>query len=325
MKKYFLATMACLALLSCEDDSDDKTPENPSYPTDNLTLKSEINPLLIQVYQRGNPAQAVYEITRLMVEPEVEEFHTISTSLASDDPFNVDISQNLIFNYDAGLTGPNAIVGNTVLATPVELFDIIDETYDEANDKDPILSLNHTVTNSDTAWTVDVKLKFQKDTSGANMYVQTYLLGDVPAIKYDGLDLDFRFADIPDFIEEGDSISYWVNDILGADSSTVVAEANSTYMHPDIILSADRMDNPWGTRVSEYWAFGPGFTKDDVLGTRYTPIRHNFNKEDIYDDYEFQFAPKFMTVIWIQNQQTFSYEYYNSVVTEFEIEERASE
>lgn len=324
MKKYLLAAMAGLALISCEEEDDKPTGPSP-YPTDNLTLKAEVTPLAIQVYQRGNPAQAVYEITRLMVKPEVEEFHTISTSLASDDPFNVDISQNLIFNYDAGLTGPDVIVGNTVLATPVELLDAIDESYDEANDKDPIVSMGHEVTNSDTAWTVDVKLKFQEDTSGANMYIQTYMLADVPAIKYEALDLDLRFTDIPDFIEEGDSMSYWVNNVLGADSSTIVAEANSTFMHPDIILSADRMDTPWGTQVSEYWTFGPGFTKGDVLGTRYTPIRHNFNKEDIYDDFEFMFAPKFLTVIWIQNPQSASFEYYNSVVTELEMEERIEE
>ncbi|MDZ7846792.1 MAG: hypothetical protein U5L96_08470 [Owenweeksia sp.] len=48
-----------------------------------------------------------------------------------------------------------------------------------------------------------------------------------------------------------------------------------------------------------------------MIGTEDTPIRHYFLK-DIRDNYEFDFQPQFISVVWILNPMTSSWEYLNS-------------
>ncbi len=308
MKRYLLAACIAFALGACKEE----TKEEPKqYTTDGLTLKEEKRPLLIQVYARGTQTQALYEVVRLSVEGSYPEMNTLSIGTADGDIFEQEFAEDLLVNFGAGIMPPAYLVEGE----DVDLLDLPEAIEDLSNStKKPMLAIDHKVTSNDTAWVVDTKLKFLKDTLSDGIFIETYLAADVPSVKNDIHDL--RFPQINDLVNQGDTISRWAMNIPYYNDSTKFAvKSGDTYVHPAVLLDRYNKDSPWGTALSSYWSFGGVYSENDVIGTRYTPIRHYFNKEDIAEKYEFRFKPRLVTVVWILNPFSFQFEYVNSIST----------
>ena len=315
MKKVFLIVLAAFAVTACGDD-DDNGNKNTGYPTDNLTLTEVKKVLYMANYA---PFSGISVPNKL--------FETIA-----EDEFGNDLNQvNLVLPPNAltsqasidlaggfGLTSPTNlnVNGNPYTFSPTFLEDFADLLKRPL----PIASVAHKVTKNDTAWLIDCKVKFWKDTIAAKRFkIETYFLADVPAYNYTSLSLDLRMAEIKDVIKQGDSISSWITDIPNLDSSKQVISRGDEYIHTNVMFDKAHPDSLYGIPIATYTPFGLQFFENDVIGTRSTPIRHSFTRpnrdDDSNNDIEFIYTPVFLTVIWSEDPITGDVDYINSFMS----------
>jgi hypothetical protein len=182
----------------------------------------------------------------------------------------------------------------------------------------PVASVEHAVTRTDTAWLVDAKVKFWRDTLGAGFRIATYFLANVDAANYSTLGLDLRMGEVQNFIAQGDSLSTWITDVPNLDSTRNVTSNGEVYVHPFVLV-----DNFWplsflGRELGSFTPFGFQFNENDIIGTRSTPIRSYFlypEEMEDPDEMAYAFEPAFLTVIWFQNPATGNVSYINSFLS----------
>jgi len=314
MKKY-LAILTLVPLLwACEEDGNGGNNGPSGYPTDNLDPEEEKPALLFFNYDPSSGASAGLEITRLILEDNFQnELNHLSFVLDPNSPLYSDKSDSL-----AQLLGPSFapsffLNGTSVMPGLNLIVDIEDAVM-----RRPVASVEHAVTRTDTAWLVDAKVKFWRDTLGAGFRIATYFLANVDAANYSTLGLDLRMGEVQNFIAQGDSLSTWITDVPNLDSTRNVTSNGEVYVHPFVLV-----DNFWplsflGRELGSFTPFGFQFNENDIIGTRSTPIRSYFlypEEMEDPDEMAYAFEPAFLTVIWFQNPATGNVSYINSFLS----------
>jgi hypothetical protein len=183
----------------------------------------------------------------------------------------------------------------------------------------PLATVNHIVTANDTAWLIDSKLKFWKDTTNPHFRIETYMLVSTPAARYNNSGVDFTISGAADVLTTPDTLSIWALELNNLDSTRLLTTKDDPFYHQNILVQSFNSESPWGTGFDDYTPFGATFSAGDIIGTKTTPVRHYFLKPDSGLDGAFMpgwdFKASFLTVIWVQNRDTFKYEYINSVMT----------
>lgn len=304
MRKLALFAVLSLFIVSCDNDDDDNgSDSNTGYPTDDLALPNRVNSLLLTNYGPADQATLSYEVARLVNESSYGgQLNHLSLVVAQGNPLYSITADTIRANFLN--LGVPAFVVDFEGVTPLGLPDAVEA---ETN-KNPLLYVAHEVTSNDTAWVVDSKVKFFKDTTSSGIFIQTYLLGQIRAREYDNVNLNA--ASVSNLTTIRDMETFWDATVPNLDSSANAINENDPFFHRWVLLEGFQGDT-WGTQLGSYWPFGPEFFKNDVIGTRDTPIRHYFLKPE-KGDYEFSFSPQFLTVVWILNPFTGNYEYVNS-------------
>lgn len=312
MMKKMLALFSALALLSaCEDEPVEDS--GPSYPTNNLVLTAEGNSMLTVPYAPSSPSVIGPELLRLVAK---DYFKGRLTHMALDSdpnsPLFSAIADTLVDSLSVGSIPSLMLNGQMTMPS----LDII-EDIESFNMRKPVASVAHKVTKNDTAWLVDSKVKFWKDTSSSGFQIETYMMVTAPAIDYIAKGIDLQLPAVNGYIVNEDSVSKWTTAVPNIDSSGSVTQEGDTYMHYSVLQEKGSRDVPgvFGQPLSEYTPF-VDFFENDVIGTRTTPIRHYFlrpgNDDTPNDDIDYQFTPGFLTVIWYKDPMTMTYTYVNS-------------
>lgn len=309
MKRIVILALGLMILSSCEDDPVVNT---NTYPTDNLALPEVRTSILISSY---NPSVGyASEIPRLVLQdaaPDALSYLSVVTDGGS--PLYSPTADSLAFNQP--LAGAPSLYLNRETVDFANLF----SAANDAADKRPIATVNHKVSITDTAWIVDAKVKFWKDTINPGFRIATYMTANVRARNYNGLGFDLNVTPAQGVASVANDASFWDGNIPNIDSSGFVAQKNDPFNHRNILVKNFNPESAWGFSFEEYSPFGQSFSTGDIIGTSTTPIRHYFLRpetgEDEAYDPGFGFTPGFVTVIWVQNEDTFKYEYINSVMT----------
>lgn len=311
MRKFLLFTALVVAFTSCGDDD---SPIKSSYPTDGLSLEKKSNALLLMGSDKQNPTTAAYEAYRLMSTYE----HT--NRLNTVNMFNSFINpeaDSIMMEFQSP-SAPYFVVG----PTEIMLFDLEDEVKMALREK-PLLAVSHAVSQNDTAWIIDHKVKFFEDTIYDQIYIDTYMLTKVKAQVYNSgtsTEVDLRMAATPDLIKNPalplPFESQWDVDIYSMDSSKVLAARNTPYYYQNVFLDKFDSISRWGFKLGSYWPFNGEFYNGDIIGTKDTPIRHYFRKPKKGDDEALSgFNVKFMSVVWILDPSTGSMKHANSYIS----------
>lgn len=308
MKKIFLSALLIVVAVACNDD--DKPVDN-SYPTDGLSLPETKQALLIHSY---NPlAGYTSQIPSLILEDAFPDaFNYLSTVAIPNTPLTSGLTDSIALNQP--LEPAISFYLNDKTVDPGMLYS---ET-ELAVARRPVASVNHVITSNDTAWLIDSKIKFFKDTSNSGFRVETYLTADIQAAVFpNGLDL--RVSAAPNFVITKDTASVWDVDLNNIDSSATLTTKGDAFYHKHVLAKNFNTESAWGTLLGEYTPFGESFSENDVIGTSSTPIRHYYLKPDLgfADAFDpgLPYNPGFLTVIWCFNQNTGRYDYVNSVFT----------
>lgn len=306
MKRYLLLTaFSALLFAACEKDE----PTTEAYSTDNLTLTQQTKAMLFTGSDPGLATSALYEWFRLDAENAFGSSlnHMVPITDGSHPLYN-SISDSLLLQF--GLSeSPFYFLNYEEVANWTTLNDDIDESLV----KKPIAAVGHSVSTNDTSYIVDVKVKFFVDTT-ATIYAETYMLADIPAKNYPELGEDLRHAATPNLIANSDEKSTWDTKITSStDSNKVLINKGADFVYQNVLLDNSSYPNFLSTELSEYWPFGSSYTINDEIGYRSTPIRHYFLKPHLRPDFDYDVrSVRFVTIVWIVNEITNSYEYVNS-------------
>lgn len=306
MKKLSFLLGSLLLITACKDD-DDSTDVNNN---DNvITVAAEQNALLMLGYTNNTEASVSFHRVRLIAEDLYEDnLDHISVVDSSIGDLGQTAGDSMVLFF--GFAGPPTFKIGAEDVDPDK--PITEPEFIIA--KKPLANVNQRITENDTAWVVDAKVKFFKDTiGGANIKIQTYLLGNIEARKNDAKNFDVTQAGTQQVITN-DNKTVWNESVLNIDSSATLAEKGDIYVHQYVLLKKFNV-TPVGRALDTYWPFGSSYIANDVIGTADTPIRHYFLKDDQlgvrFPPYDFE--PEFLTVLWIQNPVSGSWEYLNSV------------
>lgn len=316
MKKYFALPLLFIGLIACDDDNKDDQNDG-SYPTDNLSLTADKRAVAFFSYNPNSSAMASYEQFRLMAESHFSGDLDFMTFVSDGSSLLYSEASDSL-STELSLVSPPQFMINK---TPVDLSNVFSELEMVTTDpRKPIASISHKVTRTDSAWIVDNKIKFWKDTLAEDFFVETYFLANVPAINYSSAGMDLRHPAVQNLIEHKDSLATWAKDVESViDSGEVVVKAGTTYEHPYILIDSYTENSIYGTRISEYSPFEFFFSANDVIGTRYTPIRHYFYRpgfdDDIYSNMTYDFEPAFISIIWSKNVKTGEVDFINSYMS----------
>ncbi len=313
MKKILLLAAVSLALFSCEDKDPPMT-GGPNYPTDNLNLDRKRTSLLMQGFSTTSTLSASLQVAAKVMESRFgDSLNHIALSNDPMDFFYREQSDTIHSNFMSPML-PYFIADNE--EAPLEEVEMAIRM--ELMEK-PIMAVNHKVSTNDTAHVIDVKVQFYDDTLSSGIFVETYLLGKVPAEVYGtgANETDLRIGAAGNFIKNTDLKSFWDTDFPNYDSTGNVITKGQAYFHDNIVIDQFANSHTYGTRLSDYWSFGGQYTEGDVIGTEFTPIRHYFLKSAI-NKKKYPVNPKFLTVVWILNSQTQQYMHLTSVMTDLE-------
>ncbi|MGB0176858.1 MAG: hypothetical protein ACPF9D_06815, partial [Owenweeksia sp.] len=270
MKKFTLLFLVVTAALSCKKD-DGGGPSEPPYPTDDLVLEEKTNSLMLMPYAPGDKSKLPNQVFCELLEYEYEgTFSHLNIVTGMGHPFNFPVADSIATHFGYPKQGIFTLNGQVL--DPEEVPDVIELTELEK----PTVAVAHKVMDTDTAWVVDAKVKFLRDTSSVNFTIETYMILDVPAEKYDKYDL--RYPKTEGVTDLNDDFSFWIKNIVSFDSTETVIAANDPYIHHNILYKNFNSRNSFGTKLSEINPLGGEFFKNDVYGTRFTPIRHYFKK-----------------------------------------------
>lgn len=311
MKKILLSALLLFTAIACNDDDN---PVEDNYPTDGIALPEVKSALLIHSY---NPLSGYSsQIPSLILEDAFpDELNTLVTVADANNFLYSPLTDSLSLNQP--LEPAIAFYLNDQTVSPGTLFGDVET----AILRRPVATVNHKVTSNDTAWIIDNKIKFFKDTMNANFYVATYLTATYKAAEYSNT-VNLKVNAAPDFVINQDSVSVWDFALNNIDSSKTLTTPGEPFYHSKVLVRNFNEESAWGTRLGEYTPFGVSFSENDVIGTRSTPIRHYFLKPDLDLDGAFEpgieYKAGFLTVIWAYNEDAGRYDYVNSVSTQME-------
>ncbi len=309
MKKYFSFALLVTALIACNPDDE---PVDTAYVTDGISLKETKQALLIHSY---NPLVGyASQIPSLILEDAHKgEFNYLSTVAIPNTALTSPLTDSIALNQP--LEPAIAFYLNDKTVDPSALY----EETELALARRPVASVNHVVTTNDTAWLVDSKIKFYRDTNNPEFRIETYLTANFKAAQYPN-NIDLRVNAAPNFVVNQDSLSVWDMELNNIDSSATLTSMGEIFYHKHVLAKNFNEESAWGFKLEEYTPFGQSFSENDVIGTSSTPIRHYFNKPDLGFDNAFEpgieYDPGFLTVIWCYNEETGRYDYINSVFTQ---------
>ncbi len=310
MKKIVLLALLFLSAIACEED--DQCDDCPiPYVTDGIPLDQVKSSLLIHSYNPG--AGYASQIPSLILEDALPgTFNSLYTVADQNSFLYSPLTDSISLNQP--LEPAISFYLNDRTVAPNELISRAGAIAGKA----PVATVNHVVTSNDTAWLVDSKIKFFKDTANPDFYIATYLCANFAAAKY-GNALDLRVNSQADFVVNQGNVSVWDMNLPNIDSTALLKTPGDIFHHENILVKNFNEESAWGTRLSEYTPFGETFSDGDIIGTASTPIRHFFHKPDLgFDDaYEpnAPYDPTFITVVWTYNEETGRYDYVNSVAT----------
>lgn len=306
MRKLTIFSLVFLMLLGCEEENgggDGGDNGNGNYPTDGLPLPQQVRSLLLTNYGPGDQGSVGFEVIRLRNESSFgNDLNHLSLVVAQGHPLYSITADTIRANF-LNLSPPSFVVDFEGIS-PADLENAVEA---EINKK-PILSVAHAVTSNDTAWIIDNKVKFYKDTLSSGIFIQTYLLAKIKAQDYGAVNLNAPA--VSNLTKIVDNATLWDLDVPNLDSSANAISENDEYFHQWVLLEGFE-DNTWGKQLGTYWPFGPEFYENDVIGTEDTPIRHYFLKPE-KGDYPYEFDPQFISVVWILNPFSGNWEYVNS-------------
>lgn len=304
MRKLTLFGLAFLLLLGCKKKNGGDGTDTPDYPTNDLELSAQVKSLLLTNYGPGDQSSIGFEVSRLRSESSFGgNLNHMSLVVNGGNPLYSIIADSISSNF-LSLGTPGFVIDFNAI-NPLDLENAVEA---EINKK-PILSVAHKVSSNDTAWVVDNKVKFFKDTISSGIFIQTYLLGKIRAQDFGSVDLNA--GQVGNLTKKTDDATFWDVTVPNLDSSANAINKNDAYYHNWVLLKSFGETSTWGLQLGTYWPFGPQFFKNDVIGTEDTPIRHYFLKPE-KGDYPFEFSPQFITVVWILNPFSGNREYVNS-------------
>lgn len=310
MKKLLFAILSTgLVMTSCKDDS---VVEPSGYPTDNLTIQKEQKALTFTTQTFSINTTLTINTFRLAASYEVrnDAYHMAFVTDPSASLYRP-IADSLMLYFGFNKMDPTEIFinGESVPLDPMTL----EMDYEDATMGKPVLGLAHAVSENDTAYVIDTKVEFYKDTlvQSEGLMIETYMVGDIPARKFGATGEDFRFQAIKNYIVNTDSASIWDVNVPNLDSSGTIFKKGTTVQNQNVFLANANEENEFGTPLSEYWLFGGDFHEADIIGTADTPIRHFIPKLG-EDEFGYERKVKFITVVWIFDPMTNSYTYLNS-------------
>lgn len=306
MKRIILSAILILAAIGCKDDEEKM---DPPFVTDGISLDQEKSALLIHSY---NPLVGyASQIPSLMLEDAYEgEFNSLYTIADPNHPLYSSLTDSIALNQP--LEPAIAFYLNEKTVQPNEIF----TEAELALRRNPVATVNHVVSQNDTAWFVDSKIKFFRDTANPRFFIATYLTANIQAaVHTNGVDL--RVSNQANFVITADTASVWDMEVFSLDSAKTLTAKGDPFYHVNVLAQNFNKDHAWGTSLSEYTPFGQSFSENDIIGTESTPIQHYFLKPNLgYSDaYEpgMPYTPGFLTVIWVFNVETGRYDYINSV------------
>jgi hypothetical protein len=310
MKKIIVLLAASFFFVACEDD-DNGTATN-GYPTDGLALPETKNALMIGSYaQASGLSLEILRATAQDLYPGQLNYFSVVANQGS--PLYNGLTDSISLNQPLS-PAPSVYLNEG----PLDIATAFTSIEKELNRR-PVASVNHAIGQNDTAWVIDSKVKFWRDTTGGQFYIETYLASSMIAANYQSLSINLQTSPAAGFIRNQDTVSVWDADIPNADSSSFLFNKEDAFYHPMILSSSANSAFAWGVNVGDYTPFGLSFSVNDVIGTETTPIRHYILKpdSDIVGAYSpgFEFTPTFVTVIWALNVETAKFEYINSIST----------
>lgn len=309
MKRIAILAFGLLLFSACEDDP---VVTDNSYPTDGLALSEVRTSILLNSY---NPSLGfVSETGRLLAEDAYPNTFT-HLSLVNDpgSPLYSAIADSIYLNQPLA-AGPSFYV-NDQTVDPALLL----QSIDDAQGKRPIAVVNHAVTTNDTAWIIDSKVQFFRDTVNPGFRIATYMATTIKAKNYNGLGINLNTNPASGLVKVENDATLWEVELDNSDTTRKLTAVNDTFMHRNVMVKNFNPESAWGFSFEEYSPFGQSFSEGDIIGTRTTPIRHYFLRpesgESEAHDPGYDYSPSFITIIWVQNQDTDKYEYINSVMT----------
>jgi hypothetical protein len=316
MRKIFFYTFTALVMVSCGNDDDDDGNQNTGYPTDNLSLKDEKKVLIFTNYAPFSASSIDNKKDEAIGNQAFGDDFNWVNLVAPPAPLTSQASIDLLTAFN--LSSANGLNLNGLDYSNNDM--LIEDVASRFEKGRPVASVSHKVTKNDTAWLIDCKVKFWKDTLAANRFkIESYFLADIPAYNYKSLGVDLRMALVPNVIDQGDSISSWAVSVSNLDSTAQVIRVGDEYVHTNIMFDKATPDSLFGNPISSYTPFGFQYFENDVVGTRSTPIRHFFLRPDRDDittnDIEFIYTPVFLTVIWSEDPITGAVDYLNSFIS----------
>lgn len=314
MKRFALIALSVLTLASCEDDPVVTT---SSYPTDGLALPQVRNSIIFTSYlpMSGYTTQ----IPMLILDDAyTENLNYVNVVNDGNNAFYSAIADSITFNQP--LQAPPSFYLNDATVDLPSLSMAVESSMD----KKPVASVNHKVTITDSAWVVDSKVKFWRDTVNKGFRVATYMLVNAKAANYPTAGINLNVNPAQGVITNNNDLSYWDYEVPNIDTSKTLTSKGDIFYHQHVLVKNFNDESAWGFPFTEYTPFGESFSDGDVIGTSTTPIRHYFPKpdSDIEGAFEpdYEFTPAFITIIWCQNADTYKYEYINSVLTSLPLE-----
>lgn len=316
MKKILLFGALISVIASCgKDDPKTVVDSGPATP------EQTYNALLLMGSTTQNPTSAEFEAARLQAldvyGDRINTLHMISTPAG---PIYEADGDTIMLNFQSP-GSPYFVLGNQSLL-PSELISNMKTALREK----PLVGLSSKVTQNDTAWIIDNKVKFFMDTITSEIYIDTYMLGKSAARKYTsdvpGTPFDIRMTAGQKLIKNPPLPlpleSQWDKNVLSEDLSKILVNKGETFIYENQFLAKFDSTGTWGYFLGDYWPFGGEFYKGDIIGTNDTPIRHYFRKfrsentasPDYYTNTEFTF----MSIVWVRDPLTGSFVYANSFV-----------
>ncbi|WP_417610573.1 hypothetical protein [Owenweeksia hongkongensis] len=316
MKKILLFSALIAILSSCGEE--DPIPTVDSGPA---TPQEKYNVLLMMGSDIQNPGSAVYEEARIQALDEysgsINTLHMVSTAVGG--LYEPD-GDSIMMNFQSP-TAPFFVLDDE------EVFsaDLVNKTK-FALRKKPLLAVTNQVSQNDTAWIIDHKVKFFMDTLTSDIYIDTYMLGKSKARSYTteipGMTLDLRMAASQDLIKHPPlplpHESQWDKDVLTENEKRVLVKKGTTFFYENQFLAKFDSTGTWGYPLGDYWPFGGEYYKGDIIGTDDTPIRQYIrkfkSKNAASPDYVSSTKYTFMSIVWVRDPLTGSFVHANSYI-----------
>src|SRR5690606_20040211 len=226
MKKILLFGAIISILASCGEDD-----PKPTGNTGPATPQEKYNALLMMGSDVQNPASAAYEASRLQALHEYpDDINTIHMVVGPNGILYDPYADTIMMNFQSPMA-PYFVLDDT----EIFLTELIAEAK-SAIRKKPLLAVTNKVSQNDTAWIIDHKVKFFMDTATSEIYIDTYMLGASKAREYStqipSVTFDLRMAATQKLISNPPAPlpleSQWDYSVYSIDSSKVLAPKGSS-------------------------------------------------------------------------------------------------